>query len=240
MGKAHILREIKRTAADNNGVPLGRARFQTETGIGEREWLGVHWARWGDALREAGFSPNQLNQGYTTEYLLDKLAVLTKELGRLPASGDLMFRDARDPKFPNPKTFGRLGSKLELVTKLAGYCRTRAEYQEVLTLCEEYLSRKDIGESHRVRDIAAVMGFVYLVKSGRFYKIGRTNAAGRREYELGIQLPERTRTVHITRTDDPVGIEAYWHKRFEAKRGNGEWFALDADDIAAFKRRKVM
>jgi len=53
------------------------------------------------------------------------------------------------------------------------------------------------------------MGIVYLIKSGRFYKIGRSNSIGRREYDLGIQLPERAKTIHVIRTDDPTGIEAY-------------------------------
>jgi hypothetical protein len=78
------------------------------------------------------------------------------------------------------------------------------------------------------------------MKSGRYFKIGRANSASRREYELAIQLPEKVRTVHVIRTDDPPGIEAYWHKRFESKRKNGEWFALDAADVAAFKRRRFM
>jgi len=60
-----------------------------------------------------------------------------------------------------------------------------------------------------------------MLKSGRFYKVGRTNDLGRREYEIGLQLPEKATTVHTIRTDDPVGIEAYWHKRFAERRKNG-------------------
>ena len=84
------------------------------------------------------------------------------------------------------------------------------------------------------------MGFVYLLKSGRFYKIGRSNASGRREYELGIQLPEKATIVHRISTDDPVGIENYWHRRFDSLRKNGEWFALSIAEVRVFKRRKFM
>jgi hypothetical protein len=59
MKKQEILDEIKRTAAANGGKPPGSRTFATETGIQESEWLGKHWARWGDAVHEAGLVPNQ-------------------------------------------------------------------------------------------------------------------------------------------------------------------------------------
>ena len=97
-----------------------------------------------------------------------------------------------------------------------------------------------LGWGRELKSILLAVGFVYLIRSGRFYKIGKTNSAGRRERELAIRLPEKAATVHVTRTDDPNGIEAYWHKRFEAKQKNGDWFELAADDVKAFRRRKFM
>jgi len=85
---------------------------------------------------------------------------------------------------------------------------------------------------------AVPTGYVYLMKSGRHYKIGKTNAVGRRERELAIQIPVPPKTIHWIETVDPTGVETYWQRRFSDKRGTGEWFELSPDDVAAFKRWK--
>ena len=69
MNKQHILSEIRRTAAANGGVPLVRERYLRETGIKTHDWIGKFWARWGDAIREAGFAPNELQTAYSKDLL---------------------------------------------------------------------------------------------------------------------------------------------------------------------------
>ncbi len=240
MDKAHILRQIKRTADANGGVPLGIKRFTAETGIKLGDWFGVHWARWSDALREAGCEPNQRTEAYEDEELLEHYAKLAAELGRLPAQGDLRLQTKRNSDFPHDATFSRRWSKVELVVRLLAFCRDREEFKDVVRLCEEYAPQSQQEEEPAPTSGEIVMGYVYLIKMGKYYKIGMTNSVGRREYELNLQLPERTELVHVIATDDPAGIEEYWHKRFATKNTNGEWFLLDSADVAAFKRRKFM
>ncbi len=239
MNKQHILQEIKRTATANDGIPLGRLRFFRETGIKESDWKGKYWARWNDAVSEAGLEPNQKTSAYEEELLIEKFISLMRELGRFPVVAEIRMKVRKDPGFPNDKTFGRFGSKPEFAAKILDYCRTRSDYDDVTQLCATVASRAS-SNSEDADDGQTTIGYVYLMKSGKFFKLGRSNAAGRREYELGIQLPEKLKTVHTIRTDDPAGIEAYWHKRFEEKRKNGEWFDLGATDVTAFKRRKFM
>jgi hypothetical protein len=236
MDKGHILAEIQRTARANGGKPLGRARFFQETGIKDSDWSGRYWARWNDAVREAGFSPNKLTEAYEESELLDSIIGLIRELGRFPVVAEMRLKRRSDPGFPDDKVFfNRFGAKNQMVARVLSYCRSRAGFDDIIRVCESAPAPQEPLEEESVQPQE---GFVYLLKSGRNYKIGKSNAFGRREYELAIQLPEKAKTVHVIKTDDPSGIEAYWHNRFAAKRMNGEWFELDSSDVKAFRRRK--
>jgi hypothetical protein len=239
MNKEHILEEIKRTAKANAGAPLGRLRFYTETGIKESDWRGVHWVRWNDAVREAGFAPNQKAVAYSDELLLLKLATISRELGHFPIWPELRLKSRVDHDFPSDTAFRRFGSKPQMIAKVADYCRSHEGFEDVLTLCETLIQSDSATADEPAGDTEEI-GFVYLLKSGRYHKIGKSNACGRRERELAIQLPEKAALVHQIQTDDPTGIERYWHQRFDSLRKNGEWFELSASEVRAFKRRKFM
>ena len=240
MDKQHILREIQRTAKANTGVPLGREKFLQETGIKESDWSGIHWARWGDALREAGFAANELQAAHDEDHLLEKYVALIREVSRIPVMSELRLKRRSDPSFPSHNTFARFGAKQQLIAKAIEFCRSRGGLDDVEQICQAQIAAPKTDRDDDHESVNDEFGFVYLIQSGRFFKIGKTNALGRREYELKIQLPEKTNTVHSIRTDDPTGIEAYWHKRFETRRKNGEWFELSRADVVAFKRRKFM
>ena len=71
MNKEYILKEIDRTAKENNDIPLGRLKFARETGIRYSDWWGIYWAKWNDALIEAGYPPNKLQSAYDETFLIE-------------------------------------------------------------------------------------------------------------------------------------------------------------------------
>ncbi|MBA2621442.1 MAG: GIY-YIG nuclease family protein [Acidobacteria bacterium] len=238
--KDYIINEIIRTAQENSGKPLGKQRFASETGINESAWYGVYWARWGDAIKEAGFEPNTFRLPYDTEFLLINLINLIREFGRFPTNPEILLKVRQDNTFPSVKAFRRLGKQNERIKKIIDYCRNKESMPDVIEICLPLLNSKN--ESIANEEISEItnFGFVYLMKSGKHYKIGRSNDADRRAYELKILMPEKLELIHKIKTDDPIGIEEYWHKRFKDKRKNGEWFELTRQEIEIFKRRKFM
>src|SRR5206468_6688879 len=108
---------------------------------------------------------------------------------------------------------GGLGGLREAVVRFA---RERAD-SELLSKLGTSASIESLSGKAETEPAEIQEGFVYLIKAGRRYKIGRASSVERRHRELAIQLPERAEAIHRIRTDDPAGIEAYWHKRFADK-----------------------
>jgi hypothetical protein len=240
--KEFILQEIIRTAKDNNNIPLGCKRFTKETGIYKYEWWGKYWTKWNDAIVEAGFNPNRMQPAYDKELLIRQIISFIRENNKFPTSAELRLKAHQSKDFPSHNTIrSRLGNKQNFINNIVNYCGKQPEYSDIVEICNKaktQLNEKEIQAP--IMKTAADFGYVYLMKSGTYYKIGRSDSPGRRNYELGIKLPEQLETIHVITTDDPDGIEAYWHNRLKDKRKKGEWFDLSKEDVSAFKRRNFM
>lgn len=236
--KQQILDEVKRTAEENEGAVLGVARFEKETGISPYEW-GQHWARFGDLVTEAGLTPNTLQAAYSDDFLAEKAVGLIRKLGKFPTSGEIQVEKNNVADFPDRTVFWRRWSTKQGIAKaVIDFCESKGGLEDVIALCVPVANQQRKQQSTGEVNQNVQVGEVYLVKSGHHYKIGMTNNPVRRGNEIRIQLPERMDLIHSIKTDDPVGIERYWHKRFEPKRMQGEWFDLNSADVRAFKRWK--
>lgn len=230
-----ILNEIRRLAAENGGQPPGSAAFSKVTGIRIHQWRGVHWLTWGEAVREAGFEPNSPPASYSNDYLLEKLAAAARHFNAIPNTIQMKMYRRTDPSFPARQTFdGKFASRSDMLRQLRNWAIAHANYADVAAMFPPELENKAEEEAARTKD-----GYVYLIKWGEIYKIGRGQDLEKRVKQVRTGLPESGELVHAIRTDDPPGIEAYWHRRFADKRTeNGEWFRLNRADIAAIKRRR--
>lgn len=233
----HILSEIRRIATANGGKAPGRQRFENVTGIMRSAWYGIYWARWGDAVREAGLEANEKQGRIAEEDLLLFLANSVREFERFPTYGELRLLTRSSPDSPAWQTFeARFGTRANMVAALRSWAEERPGYDDVLAVLPAPPAPSGISPAAKGKTTAD--GYVYLIKSGDFYKIGRSDELERRVKEIRLALPDRAELAHVIKTDDPPGIEAYWHRRFHDRRANGEWFKLSSGDVGAFRRRK--
>jgi hypothetical protein len=243
MDKQFIISEIQRTA--ENGRALGQIRFSSETGIKRHECIGKYWARWSDALAEAGFAQNEWNAAHDEAYVVTSVLGLARKLGRFPTKYDIQFARSSDSAMPSYDAVARLGTRFEVKKKFLQFCSNNASYNDVLNLVLAIPAKENeiatLAEDRRI-----VGGYVYLVSAQNAYKIGSTRAPYRRVSEIANQSAKGAELLHLISTDDPEGIEQYWHKRFITKRitginkQSGEWFSLSSEEVKVFKRRKTM
>ena len=233
MNKTEILDAIRRIAASNNGLAPGSQRMATELGLRKADWYPNLWVRWGDAVRDAGLQPNSFAVAVPDEAMILKYIALIRKLGRFPIEADLRLQRVRG-------NVERFGSKRQRVIKVLEYCRAHTGFDDVIPLCEAVVATRPSPREELGNPVVRGVGFVYLIKHDNRaeYKIGRTFNPIRREGEIRLELPEKLQPVHYIKTDDPAGVEKYWHDRFAKQAKEGEWFALTVADVQAFKQWK--
>lgn len=232
--KEEILLQIKRISSDT-GHPPGRRTFEQTTGICESDWQGIYWARWGDAVREAGLEPNLIQQSYDDEYLLKRYCDAALHFESPPTRPEMRIYARKFGEFPSYTTYqNHFGTMHKLRVAARSWALGHEEYSAILSM----IPKTDHIVDEPQRTETTEEGWVYLLNSGTYYKIGRSENVEKRVKQISIALPHKVTLIHAIKTDDPAGIEAYWHRRFENVRANGEWFALSKTDVRAFKRRR--
>lgn len=77
--------------------------------------------------------------------------------------------------------------------------------------------------------------FVYLMESAGLYKIGYARHPARRLASINCGSASPVKLLWQTETDQFTHLERLLHEKFAAKRQRGEWFALDAADLALIR-----
>ncbi len=234
-----IISEIRRLTQESGGIVPGVEKFTIETGISKSVWWGKYWSKWGDAVIEAGFEPRKMNTKKSSDSVLEIYAEICRHYGKVPSSPEVRFYlNQRAGSISHNALFNHFGSKSELDRAFAAYVRSTEAAHDLLLMIPEEGSEKHLVEQGQKQSSGRQDGYVYLLKSGGHYKIGKSDDIEKRVKSIVVSLPERAELIHTIKTDDPSGIENYWHRRFAEKRANGEWFALSTSDVAAFKKRK--
>lgn len=78
-------------------------------------------------------------------------------------------------------------------------------------------------------------GFVYVIRSEYGFKIGKTINLRDRTRLFAVKLPFAISIEHYAWFDDYSQAERSFHITYQSKRLEGEWFDLNADDLAEIK-----
>jgi hypothetical protein len=240
--RQEIISEIQKFAAADGTIP-GERGFANATRIKESAWKGKYWARWTEAIREAGYDPNILNQRIPDEEILAKLATFITDLGHFPIRDEINVHARTASGFPVWQTIKkRYGGMPETAAALLDYSRKTGN-QVLGKLCEDRIQREALKPAPAAGAQSKPkvnLGFVYLKYSPslRLYKIGKAIDHVKRGAGISLLLPEDLVAKHEIKTDFPYVLEKYWENRFRSKKKQGEWYDLTSRDVEVFKKRR--
>jgi hypothetical protein len=82
-------------------------------------------------------------------------------------------------------------------------------------------------------------GYIYIVESAGFYKIGRAKQLDRRVWEFKTEYPLPVYLIWACWVADAVADEQRLHHQFADKRVRGEWFNFSTEDLIAAQEASI-
>ncbi len=120
--------------------------------------------------------------------------------------------------------------------------KKRGQTDAAKAVARAYYKRADVKEKARLKleekrvERVHGVGYVYLLQSpSKFYKIGHTANYKERIHTFNVKLPFEVEYIALIESNNMFKLENELHTKYDGKRGNGEWFALDNDDVEYIK-----
>lgn len=230
-----IIVQLKAAVDRNGGQPPSLRSFFQAAGLNQRDLVRAGWPTYGALLKSQGFEPAKMKRGYTNEEVFRPLAELAVRLGHFPTQNEREVERHRNPVFPSSEAYIRRGRGAMLEHALRAWCDGTNSFPDLVPKLKQGAATAQVSGP-------IVKGYVYMLRdgnSGKRVKVGKESVEGARQAAAATWL-ENPKAIHRIATDDPEGVERYWHERFkkEGKHVVRELFDLLPSDIAAFKAWK--
>jgi len=231
--REEVIEEYKRLKAKLGKAPNSRT-FYAESPVSENDCVLAFGSKpYSKLQKAAGDKPNRFSQpGRSKDEFFEKFGAVVRELQCIPVSADWKHRGFKPVLNSYRRKLGVTWTQMPQA--FVEWALLKPEWADVVKLCKKAGSSEEFEKS----TVSERVGYVYLMKSGKLHKIGKSKSPARREYDVGLKVADDIKTIHKIKTDDSAGVEAYWHRRFKEKRKKGEFFDLSSEDIRAFKRWK--
>jgi len=102
------------------------------------------------------------------------------------------------------------------------------EFEKLRKESEEFWKKEPIIKTNN-------SGFVYLIKSGIYYKIGISRDPKQRIKNLQTSTPLKVKKIIVKEVENYLRIEEDLHEKFKEKRVRREWFNLNKEDVSTIK-----
>lgn len=106
----------------------------------------------------------------------------------------------------------------------------RFNVDNLMTLDELHMTSKKTPTLGEVAD-----GYIYILKSDFGYKIGKSKTLKSRLQLFSVKLPFEFEVEGFYKVSDMSAVEIYFHRKYDDKRLEGEWFDLNKENLKELK-----